>query len=103
MAAVKNYGKRLRRPRKKDLLRIKEQLLKDYEDLNEIIDEKDEEISRLREVIADLELWFDDAKAEAHRIACSADITKAIIRDYRQDYGVMPPTVPAEDDDWDGK
>lgn len=103
MAAVKNYGKRLRRPRKKDLLRLIEQLRKDREDLNEIIDEKDEEISRLREVIADIELWIDDAKAAAPRIACSADITKAIIRNYRQDYGVLPTTVPEEDDDRDGK
>ena len=103
MAAVKNYGKRLRRPRKKDLLRLVEQLRKDYEDLNEIIDEKDQEISELRELLTELENVRWDAERHVTCLRAEIDVSRMMFRNYRQDHGLLPPTVPEEDDDWDGK
>ena len=102
MATVKNYGKRLRRPRKKDLLRLIEQLRKDYEDLNDIVDEKDREISELRELLAEIEVDLNGIAAYAEAERSETIMMKQMIRSYRQDFGLLPPEEPA-DDDWDGK
>lgn len=102
MAAVKNYGKHLRRQRKKDLLRLIEQLRKDREDLNEIIDEKDREISELRELIAEIEVDLNGIASYAAAERTETIVMKQMIRNYQKDFGLLPPEEP-EDEDWDGK